>query len=110
MIKRRKVTYTGYLSIIKYHGSSEPKDGQQQKIQKLQCRGVEFRNAKRHAFSKEGYPISLEFCVTSLVIWFVVGVGSLQRNMGSSSRRTQIQMNVHMHISLLYLQSKMTFQ
>ena len=37
------------------HGSSEPEDGQQQKIQKLQCRGVEFRNAKRHAFSKEGY-------------------------------------------------------
>ena len=34
------------------HGSSEPEDGQQQKIQKLQCRGVEFRNAKRHAFSK----------------------------------------------------------
>ena len=32
-----------------------------------------------------------EFCVTSLVIWFVVGVGSLQRKMGSSSRRTQIQ-------------------
>ena len=27
----------------------------QLKIQKLQCRGVEFRNAKRHAFSKEGY-------------------------------------------------------
>ena len=37
------------------HGSSEPEDGQQQKIQKLQCRGVEFRNAKRHAFSKQGY-------------------------------------------------------
>ena len=33
----------------------EPEDGQQQKIQKLQCRGVEFRNAKRHVFSKEGY-------------------------------------------------------
>ena len=37
------------------HGSSEPEDGRQVKIQKLQCRGVEFRNAKRHAFSKEGY-------------------------------------------------------
>ena len=37
------------------HGSSEPEDGQQLKIQKLQCRGVEFRNAKRHAFSKERY-------------------------------------------------------
>ena len=37
------------------HGSSEPEDGRQVKIQKLQCRDVEFRNAKRHAFSKEGY-------------------------------------------------------
>ena len=37
------------------HGSSEPEDGRQVKIQKLQCRGVEFRNAKRHAISKEGY-------------------------------------------------------
>ena len=68
------------------HGSSEPEDGQQQKIQKLQCRGVEFRNAKRHAFFERR--ISLEFCVTSLVIWFVVGVGSLQRKMASSSKRT----------------------
>ena len=87
------------------HGSSEPEDGRQVKIQKLQCRGVEFRNAKRHAFSKEGYLSS-----SALQAWssFVVGVGSLQRKKGSSSKRTQIQMNVH--ISFLCLQSKMTFQ
>ena len=37
------------------HGSLEPENERQLKIQKLQCRGVEFRNAKRHAISKEGY-------------------------------------------------------
>ena len=37
------------------NGSSEPENERQQNIQKLQYRGVEFRNAKRHAFWKEGY-------------------------------------------------------
>ena len=82
------------------HGSSEPEDERQLKIQKLQCRGVEFRIAKKTCnFERR---ISSEFCVTSLVIWFVVGVGSLQRNMGSSSTRTQIHMNVHISLFSAY--------
>ena len=39
----------------------DPEDERQLKNQKLQCRGVEFRNAKRHAFSKEGYLSSSAF-------------------------------------------------
>ena len=37
------------------YGSSEPENERQQNIPKLQYRGVEFRNAKRNAISKEGY-------------------------------------------------------
>ena len=52
VLKQHEVNHNHYEAS---HGSSDPEDGQHLKIQKLQCRGVEFRNAKRHAFSKEGY-------------------------------------------------------
>ena len=64
------------------HGSPEPEDERQLKIQKLQCRGVEIQKCKKTCIFERR--ISSEFCVTSLVIWFVVGVGSLKRKMGSS--------------------------
>ena len=88
------------------HGSLEPENERQLKIQKLQCRDVEFRNAKRHAISKEGYLPS-----SALQAWSS-GLSSewdlYKGRWDPPLKRTQIQMNVH--ISFLCLQSKMTFQ
>ena len=55
VLKQHEVNHNEAMPPQWFHGSSEPEDERQLKIQKLQRRGVEFRNAKRNAISKEGY-------------------------------------------------------